>query len=329
MKRAFDLSLKGLGTVSPNPLVGAVIVKNGEIISEGFHKRSGEGHAEYNAIMSSKQSVKNSTLYCTLEPCCHLDKKTPPCTALIIEKKISKVVISNLDPNPKVSGKGVEALNAAGIEVEVGLLSDLGEQINRVFFLNMRKGRPYVHLKQALGLDGRTATSTGDSKWITSEVARSEVHQMRYEYDAVMVGSKTAIQDDPSLTAREGSDVRKVPKRVVMVGSTPLPNDLQLLRDEYADSTILVHNKGPDAALEDLYSQGVRSILLEGGSQLASTFINAGLVDQVTYYISPKLIGNGAPIFINGEIRCISESKRLKGSWRILSSGEAVYEGTF
>jgi diaminohydroxyphosphoribosylaminopyrimidine deaminase/5-amino-6-(5-phosphoribosylamino)uracil reductase len=328
MAIAYDLAKQGLGTVSPNPMVGAVVVKDNEVISKGHHEKSGLGHAEYNALINCDNAAK-ATLYCTLEPCCHRDKKTPPCVDLIIEKEISRVVISNLDPNPKVSGKGVAALEAAGLDVSVGLMAADGEKLNRVFFTNMRLARPFVHLKQALTLDGRTATSDGDSKWITSEEARGEVHDLRYEYDAIMVGSKTANLDNPFLTCRKDGKIRKEIKRVVCTRSNSLREDLRLLTDDQKDSTIIVQNKLPIDILEQLYQQSVTSVLLEGGATLASTFIDAGLVDQVSYYISPKIVGNGAPIYLNDEIGCISESKKLEGSWRVLGSGEIVFEGTF
>ena len=209
MNIAMDLAIKGIGTVSPNPLVGAVIVKDRKIVGEGFHQKAGEAHAEVNAVNSSAENLEGAILYTTLEPCCHTNKKTPPCTKLIIEKKFKTVVVANLDPNPSVAGKGIEALRRAGITVITDICKELGEEVNKIFFKNMRTGLPFIHIKQAMTLDGKTASHTGDSKWITSATARSEVHELRYQYDAIMVGSKTANLDNPDLTCRRNEKVVK------------------------------------------------------------------------------------------------------------------------
>jgi diaminohydroxyphosphoribosylaminopyrimidine deaminase/5-amino-6-(5-phosphoribosylamino)uracil reductase len=330
MKRAFELASKGKGTVTPNPLVGAVIVKDNVVVGEGFHSRSGEKHAEINAIENTVDtSLLGATLYCTLEPCCHTNKKTPPCTKEIIKNKISKVVIANLDPNPEVAGNGVIELRAAGIEVVTGVLSDFGENINKIFFKYMKTGLPYVHLKQAMTLDGKTASDSGDSKWITSSVARDEVHELRYEYDAVMVGSNTANLDDPSLTCRKNDIIIKIPKRVIAGKLKNLNANLLLLNDEHKESTIIVQDNSNIEKLKKLSSQGVTSILLEGGCNLASSFIEDGLIDEVSYYIAPKLLGNGTPIYSNDKVKLMSDCKNLRGTWRSLTSGEIVFEGRF
>lgn len=329
MKKAFDLALMGTGTVTPNPLVGAVIVKNNEVIAEGYHKKSGEPHAEINAIRNAKVDLKDSLLFCTLEPCCHTNKKTPPCTQEIIKHGFSKVIIANLDPNPNVSGKGVKILEEHGIEVITGVLKEYGEEVNKIFFKNMRTGLPYVHLKQAMTLDARTATSSGDSKWITSEVARDEVHEMRYAYDAVMVGGNTARLDNPTLTCRKDGKLRKVIKRIVVGKRSNLPDTLNIFSDEHKDSTIVISKSSLTETLKELSAQGVKSILLEGGETLVSGFIKENLVDEYTYYISPKLVGNGPSLFSNDQTRCINESIKLNGKWRLLPSGEVAFEGKF
>lgn len=329
MLRAFELALKGKGTVTPNPLVGALIVKNGVVISEGYHLKSGEAHAEVNAINNCSEDLEGVTLFCTLEPCCHTNKKTGPCTEKIIEAKIGKVVIANLDPNPEVSGKGVEKLKSAGIEVVTGVMSEYGKIVNRVFFKYITTGLPYVHLKQALTLDGKTASDTGDSKWITSNIAREEVHDLRYEYDAVMVGSGTANADNPSLTCRKNDKVVKVPKRVIAGNLDKLNKEIHLLNDEFKSSTIIVQNKSNIKNLKELASLGITSILLEGGCTLASSFIEEELVDEVSYYIAPKLLGGGVPLYSNDKARLMSDCKIIDGKWRPLSSGEIVFEGRF
>lgn len=329
MLKAFELALKGKGTVSPNPLVGAVIVKNGSIISEGFHSKSGEAHAEVNAINNCKESVEGSTLYCTLEPCCHTNKKTGPCTKKIIEAKIGKIVIANFDPNPEVSGKGVEELRAFGIEVVTGVMSKYGEKINKIFFKYIKTGLPYIHLKQAMTLDGKTASNSGDSKWITSSIAREEVHDLRYEYDAVMVGSGTANADNPSLTCRKNDKVMKVPKRIIAGNLDNINKDINLFNDDYKTSTIVVQNKTNIENLKELSNLGITSILLEGGCKLASSFIDEKLVDEVSYYIAPKLLGSGIPAYSNDKVSLMSDCKNLQGKWRSLSSGEIVFEGRF
>ena len=329
MRRAFELASKGKGTVSPNPLVGAVLVFENKIIGEGFHQKSGEAHAEINAINNSEKSLKGATLYCTLEPCCHSNKKTPPCTKEIIKQKISRVVIANIDPNPEVAGKGASELEAAGIEVVTGVLSELGENINKVFFKFIKTGLPYVHLKQAMTLDGKTASESGDSKWITSSIAREEVHDLRYMYDAVMVGSNTANVDNPSLTCRKKNEVIKVPKRIIAARSKNLDANLLLLNDKYKESTIIVQNNTNLDNLKEIASMGITSILLEGGCRLASSFVDDGLVDEVSYYIAPKLMGNGTPVYSSSKASLMSDSKSITGKWRSLSSGEIVFEGRF
>ena len=191
MRECFQLAKKALGKTSPNPLVGCVIVKDQKVIARGYHKKSGLPHAEIEALNSSKEPIAGSTLYCNLEPCCHTNKKTPPCAQRLVQEKPSRVVIANLDPNPEVAGKGVKLLRENGIEVLTGVLEEQGELLNEVFFTAMRKQRPFIHLKWAQGLDGRTALPNGSSKWITGEKARLRVHKERELYDAIVIGKKT------------------------------------------------------------------------------------------------------------------------------------------
>lgn len=337
MLRAYNLALKGLGTVSPNPMVGAVVVKNDTIIGEGFHLKKGEAHAEVNAINNSLEPVEGATLFCTLEPCCHTNKTTPPCTEFLIQSKIKKVVIGSLDPNPEVSGRGVKVLRAAGIEVITGVLEHKCNELNKVFFKNMKTNRPFVHLKVATTLDGKMASKTGSSKWITSSEARKEVHELRMAYDAVMIGKGTLIVDKPKLTARKNEQTLKEPVRIV-VGN--LDGDSQKL--EFFNNPKKVINlyserepqgiKGIklkaswDETLRDLYKAGVTSILVEGGPKLLSSLIEENAYDKLTVYVAPKLIGNGPALYQSEKTFDMENVSRLNGHWRLLSSGEAVYE---
>ena len=201
MKIAIELAKKGIGNVNPNPLVGAVIVKDGKIIGQGYHERYGEGHAEVNAFKSLDDDPTGATMYVTLEPCFHYGK-TPPCADRIIENKISKVIIGMVDPNPLVSGKGIEKLKNAGIEVEVGILEEECRKINEVFIKYITTKKPFVVMKTAMSLDGKIATKTGESKWITSEKSRLQVHILRNKFSGIMVGVNTIIKDNPELTCR-------------------------------------------------------------------------------------------------------------------------------
>lgn len=297
IERCFELAKKALGNTSPNPLVGSVIVKNGKIIAEGFHLKSGLPHAEKDALTKAKEDVKGATLYCNLEPCCHTNKKTPPCTQAIIDAGIKKVVISNLDPNPFVAGQGVEILRAAGIEVETGICEEKGRILNEVFFTHITKKRPFVHLKWAQTIDGKIATQTYHSKWITSEVARSYVHRERNLYDAIAVGAKTANKDNPSLTIRLSGKEEKCKARIIFQGETKINPKLKVLTDQFKEQTIIVSQKNLTQAMKSLYQQGICSIYVEGGAKLISSFIEKGLVDRLSVYIAPKLLGPGLSSF--------------------------------
>ncbi|MDH5581366.1 MAG: bifunctional diaminohydroxyphosphoribosylaminopyrimidine deaminase/5-amino-6-(5-phosphoribosylamino)uracil reductase RibD, partial [Bdellovibrionales bacterium] len=244
MEKAISLAINGRGLVSPNPLVGAVIVKDGKIIGEGFHERAGTDHAEVVAIKNAIEDVSGSTLYCNLEPCCHTDKRTPPCVDLLIEKKIKRVVLCNLDPNPKVCGKGIKLLRAAGIEVELGLLEKEGKKLNETFFKFITSGLPFVHLKMAMSLDGKIALANGKSKWITCEDSRKIVHQMRFDYDAVMIGRETLNKDNPKLTIRDVESFGKCPYRIVMGNPSAMNLDSDLFIDEYKKKTIVLTEVG-------------------------------------------------------------------------------------
>jgi diaminohydroxyphosphoribosylaminopyrimidine deaminase/5-amino-6-(5-phosphoribosylamino)uracil reductase len=315
--RCFQLAKQALGNTTPNPYVGSVIVKNGEVIAEGFHKKSGLPHAEADALNSlsknSTENAKGATLYCNLEPCCHTNKKTAPCCDRIIAEGISKVVISNLDPNPEVAGKGIAKLRAAGIEVISGIMEEEGALLNEVFFTHITKHRPFIHLKWAQTLDGKTATTSFDSKWITGETARQYVHQERDLYDAILIGANTLNKDDPKLTVRLSNEKSK--KRIVLSPSGKLNLESQLFQDEFKDQTIIViapgtyiktgiktitcplDNSGEgfdlDTLLKELYSNGINSIYIEGGSTVINAFLDHKVFDRVSVYIAPKILGQG------------------------------------
>ena len=249
MRRAIELAKKGGGYVHPNPLVGCVVVNNGEIIAEGYHEKYGEYHAERNALLRCKSETKGASLYVTLEPCCHYGK-TPPCTEIIIEKGIKKVFVGILDPNPLVAGKGVKILQDAGIEVEVGLCEDEIRELNKVFLKYITTKHPYVIMKTAMTLDGKIAAFTGDSRWVTNEESRKLVHELRSEMAAVIVGIGTVLADDPMLNVRlEGNPHQ--PIRIVVDSNLRIPVDSQLVKTAKEYRTIIAttrHNDCRDAA---------------------------------------------------------------------------------
>lgn len=316
MLRAIQLAKKGEGWTNPNPMVGAVIVKDGRIIGEGYHKKCGELHAERNAIASLTESAEGATIYVTLEPCCHYGK-TPPCTEAIIEQKIKKVVIGSRDPNPKVAGKGAQILRESGITVVQDFMREECDRLNPVFFHYITTKTPYVVMKYAMTLDGKIATKTGASKWITGEPARQEVQHMRHRYMGIMAGIGTVLADDPMLNVRvEGW---KSPVRIVCDSSLRIPLDSQIVRsakeyrtivayagrEENEEITERLHAKGVDTVccpdekgqidlkklMTYLGNEGIDSILLEGGGTLNDSALRAGIVKEVHCFIAPKLFG--------------------------------------
>jgi len=346
MQRALELAEKGRGYVSPNPLVGCVIVdKNGEEIGAGYHKKFGGPHAEVNAIsnVKDKSRLDDSTVYVTLEPCSHTGK-TPPCADLLATFKLKKVVIAMKDPNPKVNGEGIRILRNAGFEVEVGLLEKEANKLNEFFIHHQTFGRPFVSLKIAQTLDGFLAASDGNSQWISGKESRKRVHEWRREHDSVMVGRTTAMADDPSLTVRHVSG--RQPKRIVIDGPFELPRSLKLFSDKYEEmTTILTWNKEASKEQADpmlkvlsqnyfrgeikqiskvdghtdlreafklLGEQGITSILVEAGQQLSSALIKQGLVDKLCVFIAPKLLGSGTRSILSIGINKMSEIAELK-----------------
>ena len=296
MMRAIELAKRGEGLTRPNPPVGAVLVQEGKIISEGWHEKAGGNHAERACLEKFKpqaQSLRSASLYVTLEPC-STHGRTPPCTDLILEKGIGRVVVSVEDLNPKHAGRGLEILREAGIEVVSGICETEGRELIAPFEKFITTGMPYVTLKLASTLDGKIADSNGDSKWITGAEARERVQEMRRRADAVMVGAATVRADDPSLLPRPAEG--RAPWRVV-IGKN-IPSDAKVLADEAKDRT-LVREGVLKTVLKELAEQhDVMHVLCEGGGQLAAGLIEEGLVDEFAFFIAPKLIGaDGLPNF--------------------------------
>lgn len=324
MRLAIELASKTSGQTSPNPVVGAVIVKENQIIGIGAHLKAGKAHAEVHAINMAGEKVRGATVYVTLEPCSHFGR-TPPCADVLIKSEVKRVVIASTDPNPLVAGKGIDKLKKAGIEVEVGILREEAEQLNEVFFHYISTGMPYVTLKSAISLDGKIATATGESKWITSEEARLDVHKYRHQHDGILVGINTIIKDDPELTTRLPLG-GKNPVRIILDTSLRMPLDAKVVNDDKAPTWIIVGNNAADEKIKameaknieiikmpadtiDIHStlkilgeKGLTSLYVEGGSQINGSFIKAKAVNQVITYIAPKIIGGvAAPTSIGGE----------------------------
>jgi len=329
MQEALYLARKGEGMVSPNPMVGSIIVKDSKVIGKGYHQKCGEAHAEINAINDATESLEGSTLYVTLEPCCHTKKKTPPCTEAIKDLPFKRIVIGALDPNPEVSGKGVDYLRNQGFKVDVGVLGAECAEINSSFEKFIVKKKSYVHLKLAQTLDGKMVTNSGSSKWITDDEARKKVHELRYRYDAIMIGKKTLINDNPSLTIRYGlNSGGKIPWRIVVGDPAGLETHYNLFNDEFVSKTMMVFRKRkcsvteetkmkllqergvlfvpvegegnwltPSEILTALAEQKIGSVLIEGGPTLLTQFVDAGEYDKISIFIAPKVIGNGRSFF--------------------------------
>ena len=325
MMKALELAGRGRGKTSPNPLVGAVLVKDGSIIGEGWHECFGQAHAEVNAIHNARNNRNdpaNSTLYVNLEPCCH-HGKTPPCTNLIIESGIRRVVVGMTDPNHLVAGIGAEQLKQAGIDVETGVLEEDCRRLNEVFCHYITTQRPFVIVKAAVTLDGKIAAYTGDSKWISGEASRREVQELRNQYTAVMVGIHTVMQDDPELTCRL-PDGRN-PLKIILDSQLRIPKKSRVLIGgkillactEEADSQAaaelenlgagILRCKSKDGQvdlvdlMEKLGTRGIDSILLEGGGTVNASALSQGIVNKLRLYMSPKILGGGnAKTFVEG-----------------------------
>lgn len=328
MKRALELAKLGSGYTNPNPLVGAVIVKDENIIGEGYHELYGGSHAEINAFKNATEDVKGATMYVTLEPCSHYGK-TPPCAYAIVEKGIKKVVIGMKDPNPLVAGRGIQILKDNGIEVVVGVLENEAEKINEIFIKYITKKTPFCILKTAMTLDGKIATYTGDSKWITNDASRKYVHELRHRVSSIMVGIGTVLSDDPSLTTRLEDKKGLSPTRIIVDSNLKIPLTAKVLDKNLEGSTIVATTEIADkekikflqemgasiivtptknnkvdltSLMEILGERKIDSVLLEGGGTLNYSALNEGIVDKVISFIAPKILGgSNAKTPVEGE----------------------------
>ena len=322
MARALKLARRGVFTTDPNPNVGCVIVaSDGEVVGEGWHERAGEAHAEVRALLQAGERARGATVFVTLEPCSH-HGQTPPCSDALVNAGVSRVVCAMQDPNPLVAGNGVSRLQDAGVEVQSGLLEIEARELNRGFITRMEKGRPWVCVKLAVSLDGRTALPSGESKWITSPEARTDVHRLRARSSAILSGIGTVLADDPQLNARcENAGIRQ-PLRVIADSSLRLPVQAKVIsRDgDLAGATLVYHCAGTvesaaqleargvrvmqlaaagahlslEAVLDDLGQQGVNFVLVEAGASLNGALLEAGLVDELVVYQASKVMGAGA-----------------------------------
>lgn len=333
MQRAVELAEMGRGTTSPNPMVGALIVKDGRIIAEGYHKKAGEAHAEINALNNATEDVTGALMVVSLEPCNHFGR-TPPCTEAIINAGIAKVIVGMIDPNPRCAGGGIKRLRDAGIEVEHGLLSDVVEKQNEAFIKYITTGRPFVSVKAAMSLDGKIAQAQGIQTSITGPEARQRVHELRNEYDAIMVGIRTVLVDDPLLTTRLDREDTKNPIRIIIDSRAKLPVSSQIVATATNVRTILATTafsplqnretlqlKGLEilkldswdgsidleTLLEELGSKQIASLMVEGGGKLIASFVEAGLVDKYTIFVAPKLIGERGVDLVGGRLDVITE----------------------
>ena len=315
MARAISLARNGLGRTSPNPLVGAVIVRDGRIVAEGWHRKAGTPHAEIHALNMAGELARGATVYVSLEPCAHYGR-TGPCARALVEAGVSRVVVAMTDPNPKVAGKGIAILQEAGIQVTTGVLEQEARQLNEVFLKWMTTGLPFVALKTAMTLDGKIATAAGQSQWITNEASRYETHRLRDIYDGILVGINTALADNPALTTRLKEYQGRNPVRIVVDSRARLPLTAKLVTDGAARTIVAVTEQAPAERVEALRSAGVEiivagssnhvdmqslmeqlgamkisSVLVEGGGSVNFSLLQAGLVDRVYAFIAPKLVG--------------------------------------
>lgn len=340
MKIALELAEKGRGYVSPNPMVGAVVVKDGKIIGKGWHQQAGGRHAEVYAIDDAGPLAKDADLYVTLEPCNH-HGKTPPCTEKIIASGIRRVVMAMADPNPDVKGGGANRLTQAGITETSGVCETEAQRLNESFVKYVKTKRPFVILKIAATLDGRIATRTGNSKWVTGEASRKYVHELRHSVDAVMVGVNTVKADDPQLTTRLEGKKGKNPRRIILDTTLSIPEDAKVLRNDSAfDTIIITGNSAPskkrnrlekmgvqiiDAELTDnlvdldklmaqLGQMQIESLLIEGGSRVAASAIKSKIVDKIYFFYAPKILGgnDGMPMFSGAGPELMSQSIVVK-----------------
>lgn len=354
MQIALELAEKGRGWTSPNPMVGAVVVKNGRIVGRGWHQKAGGPHAEVCAIADAGGQSRGATLYVTLEPCNH-HGRTPPCTEAILAAGISRVVYAMADPNPEVAGGGGAYLASRGIRVQGGVLAAEAGRLNECFIKFVTTGRPFVVLKCAATLDGKIATRTGDSKWVTGPAARRHVHRLRHWMDAILVGINTVRSDDPSLTARLENEKTRDPARIVLDTRLSIDEEARVLRQSSPAETIIAtaaeanpekagrlgnlgarvlrlpaSKKGVDleALVEALGQMRITSLLVEGGSRVSAAFLSAGLVDKICFFYAPKILGgDGIPICSGPGPRQMDEALRVADVTVKHFDGDFLVEG--
>jgi len=352
MRTALALARRGLGKTAPNPAVGCLIVAGGEVVGRGWHKKAGTPHAEVHALNDAGDLAAGADVYVTLEPCAHFGK-TPPCVRALVAARVARVFVAVVDPNPLVAGKGIEILREAGIEVQVGLLEGAARELNLPFIKWIQTGRPFVTLKSALTMDGKSATANGDSRWITGDRSRREVHRLRGVMDAIMVGVGTVVKDDPLLTCRVPGG--KDPVRVVVDSTLRVPLHAAVFNPHSAART-LVATCSTDAArlaavadhggeilrcaeregrvdLDDLFRQlgalGMQSVLLEGGSHLAGAALRAGLIDRCLIFLAPKLVGGaGMGLFAGEGVAMMGDALRLEGMTVKRIGADLLVQGT-
>jgi diaminohydroxyphosphoribosylaminopyrimidine deaminase / 5-amino-6-(5-phosphoribosylamino)uracil reductase len=339
MRRALALAAQGRGLTSPNPMVGAIVVRGDRIVAEGVHRAAGRPHAEIEALDAAGLHAVGATLYVTLEPCTH-QGRTPACAPRVIASGMRRVVVAMTDPNPRVNGRGIAALRAAGLDVTTGVLEAEATRQNRAFVVAMQTGRPHVTLKGAITLDGRIADADGASRWITGEAARAHAHRLRSEADAIVVGIETVLKDDPKLTVRLDRPWPREPYRIVLDSLARTPVNAQLITAATRGRAIIaVGDRAPAerltaltaagatvarcsgadgrvdlaALLRSLAEREVRSVLVEGGGEAHAAFLDAALVDRVAVFIAPLVLGGtSAPSLVGGKARRLKDAVRLE-----------------
>ena len=350
---AIRLARKGIGKTSPNPMVGSVIVANGKIIGRGYHKRCGDHHAEINAINNVKKNIKGSTFYITLEPCSHYGR-TPPCVDALIQANPERVVVGSLDPNPEVNGKGVRILRSKDIKVDVGVLESECRQLNESYFKFIKTGMPYITVKYAQTLDGRIATKSGDSQWISSEASRKYVHRLRSVNDGIMVGAGTVAADNPQLTVRHVKG--KNPIRIIVDSKLRISIKSSVLTDANTHLTLIAVTSGAsDVKISSVKKRGAEvlvvkkirndrvnlkdlliklgkreiiSVLVEGGSEIITSLLKANLVDKMIIPIAPKIIGKGLDAIGDLNINKINNAVRFSSFKTMKKGDDIIFEGT-
>ncbi len=353
MRLALRLASRGRGTTHPNPMVGAVVVKEGQILSQGWHRRVGGLHAEVDALLPLGGRAAGATMYVTLEPCCH-HGRTPPCTDALLRSGIGRVVVATLDPNPLVNGRGMDILEGAGLAVALGVLGDEARDLNRIHETWVTKRRPHITLKMAATLDGRTATRTGMSQWITGELARAHAHRRRAQAQALLVGVGTILADDPRLTARSGGRRGQQPARIVLDSRLRTPPDARIFDPRGGPVWIITTEAGASSpaapslrsqarvvpagagervdlheALRILHQADIADVVVEGGAEVAGGFLDAGLVDHVQAYLAPRLVGGrDAQGMIGGEgVASLEGALSLEGVRHLRLGRDWLIEG--